>query len=295
MKRSTWLQLLKLEHEFEKRGEVFSRPKIQDAMKVSAGQARLYDAFLKAKEIIRSEDREQTFDGQRVGVLTDIHIPFQDNVAVEAALAYLDEFRPDTLVLLGDVMDFYKLSRFMKKVGRKSVKQELKQCAAFLRMLRERFPKAEMIYKEGNHEMHMERYILENAPEIADLVDDLLISKLCLHELDIDYRVNFFSIGKLWYLHGDEKTGGGMAEYVTNVTFRQTLDHTIFGHHHRVQEKVFKRIDGSTLWCGSVGYLAGPLEYARLNQWSQGFATIVYQGNGHFKARLHKIQNGIIY
>ena len=295
MTKSQWTQLLKIQHEFNKRGEIYSRKKIQETMRVSHSTAREWDSFLKHKGVISGMEVERVFDGERVGVLADIHIPYHDNVALETALSYLDEFKPNTIVLLGDMLDFYKVSRFTKKIGRHSVGSELGQGRMFLQNLRYRFPGAKIIYLEGNHENRLERYILENAAEIADLMEDLLISKLGLVGSCVEYRAYFFSIGKLFYLHGHEKAGGGNAEHICNVVFRQTLDHTIFGHHHRQQEKVFKRIDGGTLWTGGVGYLAGPMEYAPLNQWSQGFATIVYQANGHFKARLHKIQDGIIY
>jgi len=77
--------------------------------------------------------------------------------------------------------------------------------------------------------------------------------------------------------------------------FKYTIDHTIFGHHHRTQEKIFKRVDESTLWVGANGCLCGKLEYAPLNNWNHGFATIDYGNNGTFRAHLHKIQDGTIY
>lgn len=295
MTNDQWQQLLKLEHEFQKRGLVLSWRKIQEAMRCSYSAARDYDRYLKNKEVISGRFKEEVFDDERVAVLCDIHIPFQDDVAIEAALGYIDAYRPGVIVLLGDIIDCYRLSRFMKKTGNHSVREELMQCRKFLANLRDRYPEAKIIYKEGNHESHLERYIMEQAFEIADLLDGLMSEKLGLNELGIEYRVPHFSLGKLWYMHGHEKSGGGAAEYITNVVFKQTIDHTIFGHHHRVQEKIFKRIGGDTLWCGGVGHLAGPMEYAPINSWIQGFATVTYNGAGRFRARLLKIQDGIIY
>jgi len=296
MDRATWQHLLQLDKEFRRRDEIFSRNKIRETMGCSTAQARLYDWGLKHKDIIQLKvQNDNSFVGQKVFLICDIHIPFHDQIAVDAALGYADRYKPDTIVIDGDMMDFYKCSRFTKKTGKHDIKGELKMGREFLTDLRKRHPKAKMIFKEGNHESHLERYVLENAVEIADLVDDLLINKLDLSALDIEYRKDFFSIGKLWYLHGHEKPTGGNADYVTNVMFKYVLDHCIFGHHHRVQEKIFKRIDGSTLWVGAVGYLGGPMDYAPLNNWSQGFATVDYGRNGTFHAKLFKIQGGEIY
>jgi len=296
MDKNTWQHLLLLEKEFFKRDHGYGRKMIAETMGCSSGMARLYEFALHNKQIIKTEkDMGSSYVGQKIGMLCDIHIPFHDQVALDAALGYLDSYRPDTIVINGDLLDFYRCSRFTKKTGKHDIKTEFKMGREFLTNLRARFPEAKMILKEGNHESHLERYILENAVEIADLVDDLLVNKLGLTDLKIEYKRDFFSIGKLWFLHGHEKPTGGNAEYVTNVMFRYTLDHTIFGHHHRTQEKIFKRIDGSTLWVGACGYLAGPMEYAPLNQWNQGFATVTYGNNGTFRANLLKIQDGNVF
>ena len=175
------------------------------------------------------------------------------------------------------------------------MKTELRMGKVFLEDLRKRFPDAEMIYLEGNHESHLERYILEHAVEIADLVDDLLVNKLGLRESGVEYRKSYFKIGRLYYLHGHEKPGGGAAEYITNVMFRYVIDHCLFGHFHRSQEKVFKRLDGSTIWVGANGCLAGPMDYAPINNWNHGFCTVTYGNNGVFRAHLWKIQDGEVF
>jgi len=297
MDRETWDSLLLLEKEFARRDQGFGRKMIAETLGCSSGMARLYEFALHNRQIIKTEkDRGgASYSGQRVFLFSDVHIPFHDQVALDAALSHADEYRPDTIVILGDLLDFYRCSRFTKKTGGHDMKGELLMGRAFLTDLRARFPTAEIIWLEGNHESHLERYVLENAAEIANLVDDLLINKLNLVELKIDYRRSFFQIGKLYYLHGHEKPGGGTAEYVTNVMFKYVLDHCIFGHVHRSQEKIFKRIDGTTLWVGANGCLCGPLEYAPLNNWNQGFATITYGSNGTFRAKLWKIQDGEIF
>jgi hypothetical protein len=51
-------------------------------------------------------------------------------------------------------------------------------------------------------------------------------------------------------------------------------------------------LDKKTFWAGCVGYLAGELEYAVLNKWSQGIALIEHNSNKEFRATIFEIENG---
>jgi hypothetical protein len=142
----------------------------------------------------------------------------------------------------------------------------------------------------------MERYIFKQAPQLADLTEGLLEDKLELPELNIEYVINPFQIGRLWHLHGHEKTGGSYnAEYITNVLWSYVLDNFIAAHFHRSQQKIFKSIDGSAYWTGVVGYLATELDWARLNKWTKGFGIVRYDDNWNFRAELKTILNGEVY
>lgn len=296
MDRSTWSRLIEIEKEFRRRGEIFSRPRIADALGVTTAQARLLDWGLKHKDIIRHKPASLNVEsGERVLGLFDVHVPYQDDAALQAALAYADSYRPTKIIIGGDLIDFYMISTFARNPEKKDMKEEIKQCRNFLADLRKRYRDAEIIYLEGNHEDRFERYILQNAREIYALVNDLIINKLDLLAQNVKYQKGFFRIGKLWWMHGHERPSGGDPEYVCNVVFRYVLDHFIVGHHHRTQEKVFPRIDGATLWGGACGYLAGAMDYAPLNKWNQGFVTVDYGARGSFRAQLHKIQDGEVY
>ena len=46
-------------------------------------------------------------DGSRLGVISDIHIPYHDEQAVRAALVHLKKDKIDHLLINGDLCDFY--------------------------------------------------------------------------------------------------------------------------------------------------------------------------------------------
>jgi len=295
--RSLWSRVLELQAECRRRDVDISRNIIKDALQLCEHDARFIRDALKYQSIISLQHDTFNVESQtKELVLSDIHIPYEDKAALEAALAFGDSFQPDVITLLGDTVDFYQISSFARSPMKKSVSAELKLTRQFLQDLKYRFTKAKIIFYAGNHCSRLDRYLISQASEIYDLVNDLIETKLGFKELDIEYITEPFKIGKLNHLHGHEK-GKGMnnPEYITNVVFNFVLDHFICGHFHRSQEKIFKRIDKSIFLGTSVGYLAGDMEYAQLNKWNQGFATVIYGDRGRFKAQNHKIFNGEVY
>jgi len=291
-----WRRAVILYREFERRGEKLSRKKLAEALHITEALARGVIFALENQSIIKFEPRRFEI-ARRELILADLHIPYHDPLAVEAALSYGDKFHPDLIVILGDLIDMYDISPFIRKPRGFNLRGELKQTRQFLEDLRARFPTAKIVYLEGNHSLRLERYILKNAEKLYDLLDGFLPQLLHLDSLNIEYMSGPIRIGALWHLHGHEKMRGGNPEYITNVIWKNIHDHFIVGHWHREQQKIFKRIDGTTFWGGAVGHLSDPAkaEYAKVNNWTQGFATVEFDDSGHFRARLHRIENGEIY
>lgn len=135
---------------------------LQDALQVPQALAQHIIFCLENKDVIRFENEEINSDGKRCIVLSDIHIPFQDVLSVETALEYADQIKPDIIVILGDLIDFYQISDFVKNPRERDTKTEIEMTRKFLTELRRRFPSADIYYKEGNHEKRLERYIIQN-------------------------------------------------------------------------------------------------------------------------------------
>ena len=294
--KELWQRTIVICNESERRNEVITREKLRDLLQVGIRTAdNLRFAYLN-KQIINFNPEIKITNTIKEIVINDIHIPFEDSLAVTSILDFIDYYKPNVIVLNGDIIDFYQVSSFIKNPLNKSVSAEIKLVNKFLERLRNLCPDSRIIYKEGNHENRLQKYLLQNANAIFDLVTDLFQVKVGINELDIEYIVEPFKIGNLWHLHGHEKPGGAYnPEYITNVLWQYINNHFICGHYHRNQEKVFKRsLDKETFWAGAVGYLAGDLEYAVLNKWSQGFATIEHINDKHFKPTLYNMENGII-
>lgn len=88
-----------------------------------------------------------------VYVASDIHFPYQDDKAIDAFLSAVEKGKPDIIVLNGDLLDFYKLSRFSKDPSGKNPEEEIEMCKNFLQRLRDTAGRNPRIYYTiGNHE-----------------------------------------------------------------------------------------------------------------------------------------------
>lgn len=295
--RELWAKALTIYDHARYHGEDLSRQKLCDALQISDRLSSQILFAIENKGIIRFEPARIAGTKESILVLPDVHVPFYDELTLQVALEFGKRNNVTKIVLLGDFQDCYKISSFSRIPDRKiSFAEELNIGYEILCRIRSAFPDAEILYKEGNHELRTKRYIIENAPELSDLLEDLLPEKLHLKDLKIDYMVNHFQIGKLWFYHGHEiPCRGSNAEHICNIVFRHTNDHAICGHWHRKQDKSFKKISGEFYGVHVVGGLFGPQDYSPINQWTNGFAHVEIDEAGNFCVHNFHVINGEIF
>ncbi len=81
-------------------------------------------------------------DANNILVLSDVHFPYHDEEALGSAIQYGIQEQVNTVLLNGDILDFYQLSRFDKDPSKPKMKTELEQGRWFMKALRTAFPKA---------------------------------------------------------------------------------------------------------------------------------------------------------
>lgn len=85
-------------------------------------------------------------------VLSDIHFPYQDDKAIKAALNFVKTNPVDTIILNGDILDFYDVSSFDKDPSRiNSLQKEIDMAQKFFKKLRTIKPDARIVFIKGNH------------------------------------------------------------------------------------------------------------------------------------------------
>ena len=135
-------------------------------------------------------------------VVSDIHFPFQDDNAIKAFFKFLKEHTVDTIILNGDILDFYDVSSFDKDPDRiNSLQKEINLAKRFFKRLREVSPNSKIIFIKGNHSERLERY-LKKHPELYSLDVLKLPNLLGLQEFDIEYADKYYKLGSLKITHG---------------------------------------------------------------------------------------------
>ena len=111
----------------------------------------------RANEIKLGTNHEQVF------VLSDLHIPYQDDDTLKAVFDCLVDNQPQDIVLLGDVLDCYSISRFCKRPDRvRNLQYEIDIFYKMMRELKKHLPNTDIHYVLGNHENRLEKLVLEN-------------------------------------------------------------------------------------------------------------------------------------
>jgi hypothetical protein len=109
-----------------------------------AGEYKIPKSLNKKKSVVRIPDGTTL-------ILADVHIPYHDVDSLECALNHVDN--PTNIVLNGDCVDFFAVSRWDKDPDARDLAGELQASRQFLMHLRERFPESNIYFKIGNHEI----------------------------------------------------------------------------------------------------------------------------------------------
>lgn len=212
----------------------------------------------------------------RILILSDLHFPYQNNMAVEVALDYGKLKKVDCILINGDLIDFANISRHDKDWRSRSINDEFESVRTFLKSLRLNFPNTRIIYKHGNHDERWEKFLYVKAPEIFDVADFQLEVLLRLGELKIETVKDKrpIRLGKLTVLHGHELMGMGGVN-PARATFTKTLEDTLVGHYHRTSSHSEPTMNNRLINVHSQGCLCDmqPM-FMPINKWNLGFSYV---------------------
>lgn len=257
-------------------------------------------------------------------IFPDSQIPFHDPVALSLAHVAVRETVPDNVVLVGDMVDFPSLSRFgSRPEWNNGIQSALDQTHRMLAQIRSNAPDTKIHYIFGNHELRLQKSILENNAELlgikranAERELGVLTLEFLLRcqELEVNV-VGGYPNGVVWLenhlrvIHGTSSNSRGS----TSAKYLNEDPHvsTIHGHSHRseIQWRTTPTRDGYIQRFGmSPGTLADitgnvPSYYSTIDEqgvtipkaenWQQAIGIIEhdrYNANPH----LAMISNGLI-
>lgn len=233
-----------------------------------------------------------------VGIIGDVHIPYQDNDAIEVAFAKMEEENIDSLFINGDLLDFYQLSFHEKDPRMVHFKQEIEAGKQFLDYCRSRFPSIPIYLIPGNHENRFERYLRVKASELIDMDEFRLDVLLHVAEYGVQY-IPFRSkvvFGDFLIEHGDKIPGAGGVVPARTALMRLKTN-CLINHFHKTSssiQRVYGPGDSTIIRAYSLGCLCELTpEYLEINEWNHGFAILKKVG-GQVQVNNYKIEGNQI-
>ena len=210
-------------------------------------------------------------------IIPDIHCPYEDKGAVHAVVAFSKEYKPDKIKILGDIVDFYALSKFDKEPDRiTGLQKEIDVAQYYLDLIRKSNPKADITLFEGNHEIRLMKYLRKN-PEISSLRSIRSADRLLeVSKFNIKYRTNEIHHGIL-VKHGNVVRKH--SAYTAKGEFDNEGTSGISGHTHRLSAHYITNRNGQHAWY-EMGHLCdeNQAEYmeGKVPNWQKGFGLVEY-------------------
>ena len=235
-------------------------------------------------------------NAKRIFILSDIHIPYHSIDALSSAFDYAKKEKPDAILLNGDTLDFFSLSRFVKDPKARSFAQELNAFREFMDVLKKVF-NAKIYFKVGNHEERYFHYLWMKAGELHGVeefeLENIIKSRAEGIEIIKDKRI--IKAGHLNIVHGHEFGGSVFSPVnIARGLFLRGKVSALQGHNHCTSSHVERDMNGGVVKTWSLGCLSElNTAYLPINKWNHGFAIVDMDGE-NFDVRNYTINKGKI-
>jgi predicted MPP superfamily phosphohydrolase len=236
-------------------------------------------------------------------VVSDIHAPYQDDVAISVAQKITKDLQPDIFVANGDIVDGYPISRFLKDPNRlEGLQDELNSAKKILAGFRDASPKSKRYMTEGNHEARLHKTIATldgPARELARL--DNFQEAMSWRSL-----LNLHILGYHWIGESDQPAidliphvlikHGSVVRKFSGYTAKGEYDNYhrsgTSGHTHRLSQYFHTSLGETHLWIETGCLCVLKPDYIRYPNWAHGFAVFTWVGNEHPHVELVHINKG---
>lgn len=216
-------------------------------------------------------------------------LPIHNQAQIDAVLAFASDFKPDTFILGGDIVDCGPISHWnaRKKLSMEGLrlKDDFEDCRRNLMHPLERLlpSKTKKVFIHGNHENWIDQFVEEHSG-LAGMVS--VESELGLDESawTVVQQGDHFELGKMLIMHGDTLGAGeyvakkAVIDYETSVRFGHVHTHQVYTKTSRADASEIKTgIAVPCLCTRRPGYGKGAP-----NRWIQGFLWGYINDDGTF-------------
>lgn len=233
---------------------------------------------------------------KRIGILSDIHVPYHNIASLTAAISYLKKEKIDGLLLNGDSIDCHRLSRYVKDPTKRNFKLELDTFTALFDVFEKQF-KCKIYLKIGNHEERYENFLCEKAGELKGIGEFKFenIIKARARGIEVIGEKRVMKLNSLNGIHGHEYIGGITAPVnIARGLYLKGKVSAFQGHNHTTSEHTEPDMNGKITTTWSIACLSElHPAYMPLNKWNHGFAITDLDDNGEdFEFRNKRIYKG---
>lgn len=236
--------------------------------------------------------------------LTDLHFGYErksghkvalhDLDAFYCTLQYLQDFKPDIIIIGGDWLDCASISHHNHgKPGRTEGMRLYSDALECRKLTLEPLEAldSKLVYIIANHESWIDD-LTDDQPALSDLVD--LKKLLSLSKWTIIPQGGYFNLGKLTFIHGDQLSGGEQVAKAAVTSYERNIR---FGHFHTFQ--AFTKNSPIDVKLAKTGIAVPSLctkgpKYgeSKPNRWVQGFLSGYVHSDGTFNDYVSIITNG---
>lgn len=249
---------------------------------------------------LAEDKRPYIIDGiKKLLIFSDIHLPYHNLEAIETMFAHCEDKDIDGILINGDLLDFYGISRWDKAPDKPKMREEFEMAQEFFIALRQMFPVIPIIFKLGNHDARWEKYLISKAPELFGIPEFRLdhILRLKEHNITMIDEKRLMKFGKLNIIHGHEFGESTFSPVnAARGLFIRAKCNIVAGHNHQSSEHSESNVNGENMACWSIGCLSEltpdyrPFAYTK---WNHGFAIVTMKNEaGDFSMSNLRIING---
>jgi predicted phosphodiesterase len=163
--------------------------------------------------------------------VSDLQVPFHHKRAVAALTKFIKAYKPDTVVSVGDEIDFPQISQWTKGTRYEYAGKVHKHRDQTMRVLEQLRVNHVM---RSNHSDRLEKYVRTYAPGLADEPELQLERYMRYADLGIQFHRSMFEFAPGWLLaHGDE---GGLSQEPGKTALglaKRAGKSVLCGHTHR--------------------------------------------------------------
>lgn len=212
--------------------------------------------------------------GALMAGMGDMHLPFVHVPTVNHFFRWCNQNQPKNIIQVGDLHDMFSSSRFPRKIiinPYEEMKQSRTMAVSFWETLRRLCPKSRLIQILGNHDIRVEKRVIEKCPEAHPFVERGLVDHYSFDGVEtyMDPREELIIDG-INITHGHRKHGDHMTECMRS---------TILGHTH-IGGTVFQKLRNELMWELNCGFAADvmheALKYTPKSyvKWTLGFGVV---------------------